>query len=242
MIHLLDFQWHDLINPEFYIQIGGLWLLLFIIFAETGLFAGFFLPGDSLLFLAGIFAQKMSNGEPGLSHSFLKLVGLGNVNNEWLDLFVLIILISLAGILGNMVGYWFGKKSGPFLYERKDTFFFKKKYLLRAHDFYNQYGGWAIVAARFVPIIRTFAPIVAGVVKMDKKKFVYFNIIGCVSWVTAMLLAGHFLNKWIKSKFGYDLADHLEMIVIIIVVISTAPIIYKFFFAKDKTNSKNLPS
>ena len=242
MIHLLDFQWHDLINPEFYIQIGGLWLLLFIIFAETGLFAGFFLPGDSLLFLAGIFAQKMSNGEPGLSHSFLKLVGLGNVNNEWLDLFVLIILISLAGILGNMVGYWFGKKSGPFLYERKDTFFFKKKYLLKAHDFYNQYGGWAIVAARFVPIIRTFAPIVAGVVKMDKKKFVYFNIIGCVSWVTAMLLAGHFLNKWIKSKFGYDLADHLEMIVIIIVVISTAPIIYKFFFAKDKTNSKNLPS
>jgi len=242
MIHLLDFQWHDLINPEFYIQIGGLWLLLFIIFAETGLFAGFFLPGDSLLFLAGIFAQKMSNGEPGLSHSFLKLVGLGNVNNEWLDLFVLIILISLAGILGNMVGYWFGKKSGPFLYERKDTFFFKKKYLLKAHDFYNQYGGWAIVAARFVPIIRTFAHIVAGVVKMDKKKFVYFNIIGCVSWVTAMLLAGHFLNKWIKSKFGYDLADHLEMIVIIIVVISTAPIIYKFFFAKDKTNSKNLPS
>lgn len=242
MIHLLDFQWHDLINPEFYIQIGGLWLLLFIIFAETGLFAGFFLPGDSLLFLAGIFAQKMSNGDPGLSHSFLKLIGLGNINNEWLDLFVLIILISTAGILGNMVGYWFGKKSGPFLYERKDTFFFKKKYLLKAHDFYNQYGGWAIVAARFVPIIRTFAPIVAGVVKMDKKKFIYFNIIGCVSWVTAMLLAGHFLNKWIKAKFNYDLADHLEMIVIIIVVVSTAPIIYKFFFSKDKTNSENLPS
>jgi membrane-associated protein len=242
MIHLLDFQWHDLINPEFYIQIGGLWLLLFIIFAETGLFAGFFLPGDSLLFLAGIFAQNMSNGEPGLAHSFLKLVGLGHVNNEWLDLFVLIILISAAGILGNMVGYWFGKKSGPFLYERKDTFFFKKKYLLKAHDFYNQYGGWAIVAARFVPIIRTFAPIVAGVVNMNRKKFIYFNIVGCISWVTAMLMAGHFLNKWIKSKFGYDLADHLEIIVIIIVIVSTAPIIYKFFFAKDKTNSENMPS
>ncbi len=237
-MHFLDFQWHDLINPEFYIQIGGLWLLLFIIFAETGLFAGFFLPGDSLLFLAGIFAQNMSNGEPGLAHSFLKLIGLGNANNEWLDLFVLIILISIAGILGNMVGYWFGKKSGPFLYQRKDTFFFKKKYLLKAHDFYNQYGGWAIVAARFVPIIRTFAPIVAGVVNMGKKKFVYFNIIGCVAWVTAMIMAGHFLNKWIKSKFGYDLADHLEMIVIIIVIVSTAPIIYKFFFAKDKTNSE----
>ena len=116
------------------------------------------------------------------------------------------VLISLAGILGNLVGYWFGKKSGPFLYERKDTFLFKKKYLIRATDFYNHYGGWAIVAARFVPIIRTFAPIVAGVVKMDKKKFIYFNIIGCVSWVMTMIFAGHFLNKWIKANFDYNLS------------------------------------
>jgi membrane-associated protein len=202
-----------------------LWLLVFIIFAETGLFAGFFLPGDSLLFLAGIYSRDLAAQVIPFS-------------NEYSDLVILWIIISIAGVLGNFTGYWFGKKSGPFLYERKDTFFFKKKYLLKAHDFYNQYGGWAIVAARFVPIIRTFAPIVAGVVQMPKKKFIYFNIIGCVAWVFAMLFAGHFLYKWVLKNFAIDLKEHLEIIVILIVVISTAPIIYKFFFAKDKTNSE----
>ena len=225
MIHLLNFEWHDLINPQFYIEYGGLWLLLFVIFAETGLFAGFFLPGDSLLFVAGIYSRDLASQ-------------LVPASNEIVDLILLWIIISIAGILGNYVGYWFGKKSGPFLYERKDTFFFKKKYLVRATDFYNQYGGWAIVAARFVPIIRTFAPIVAGVVQMDKKKFTYFNMIGCVAWVATMLIAGHFLYKWILSKFNVDLKEHLEMIVIIIVAVSTIPIIYKFFFSKDKTNSE----
>ena len=237
MIHFLDFQWHDLINPQFYIEYGGLWLLLFVIFAETGLFAGFFLPGDSLLFVAGIYAQNMDDGSPGLSHSFLNLIGLGSVSNEALDLFVLIALVSLAGILGNYVGYWFGLKSGPFLYQRKDTFLFKKKYLHQAHDFYQKYGGWAIVAARFVPIIRTFAPIVAGIVQMEKKKFTYFNMVGCIAWVTSMILAGHFLQKWILSEFGFDLKDHLEIIVIGIVLVSTVPIVWKLFFSKSKTES-----
>lgn len=223
----LEFQWHDLINPEFYIQYGGLWLLLFVIFAETGLFAGFFLPGDSLLFVAGIYSGN-------LSHEFLKLIGLGSTNNEILNLFVLWLLVSLAGILGNYIGYWFGKKSGPYLYERKDTFLYKKKYIIQATDFYNQYGGWAIVAARFVPIIRTFAPIVAGIVQMDKKKFTLYNVIGCAAWVASMLIAGHFLYKWVFNQFGIDLKDHLEMIVIVIVAVSTIPIIYKFFFAKEK--------
>ena len=225
MVHLLDFQWHDLINPQFYIEYGGLWLLVFIIFAETGLFAGFFLPGDSLLFLAGIYSRDLA-------------AQIIPFSNEYTDLIILWIIISLAGVLGNFIGYWFGKKSGPFLYERKDTFFFKKKYLLKAHDFYNQYGGWAIVAARFVPIIRTFAPIVAGVVQMPKKKFIYFNVIGCVAWVFTMLFAGHFLYKWVLNRFNIDLKQHLEMIVILIVVVSTVPIIYKFFFAKDKPNSE----
>src|ERR1044072_2294453 len=103
MIHLLNFQWHDLINPQFYIEFGGLWLLLFVIFAETGLFAGFFLPGDSLLFVAGIYSHMNDRGEPGLAYEFLKLIGLGGVRNEWLDLFVLWILISAAGIAGNAV-------------------------------------------------------------------------------------------------------------------------------------------
>lgn len=235
--YLLTFNWHDLLQPQFYIQNGGLWLLLFVIFAETGLFAGFFLPGDSLLFVAGIYAQNMDDGSPGLSNTFLKLIGLGGVSNEALDLFVLIVLVSVAGILGNYVGYWFGRKSGPFLYHRKDTFLFKKKYLYQAHDFYEKYGGWAIVAARFVPIIRTFAPIVAGIVQMDKKKFTYFNVVGCVAWVSSMILAGHFLQKWILKQFGFDLKDHLEIIVVSIVLISTLPIIYKLFFSKSKRES-----
>jgi membrane-associated protein len=228
MIYLLNsFQWHDLINPQFYIEFGGLWLLLFVIFAETGLFAGFFLPGDSLLFVAGIYSGDLA-------------AQLIPSTNEFVDLFVLWVIISIAGVLGNFVGYWFGKKSGPYIYQRKDTFFFKKKYLMRATDFYNQYGGWAIVAARFVPIIRTFAPIVAGVVQMDKKKFTYFNFIGCAAWVLVMLFAGHFLYKWVLNNFNIDLKEHLEMIVIIIVAVSTIPIIYKFFFAKDKPNSENI--
>lgn len=218
---LLSFDWHQLLNPEFYIQYGGLWLLLFVVFAETGLFAGFFLPGDSLLFVAGIYSKPLAE----------EILVTGN---EYIDLLIIWLLISTAGILGNFVGYWFGKKSGPFLFQRKDTFFYKKKYLHQANDFYHQYGGWAIVAARFVPIIRTFAPIVAGVVKMDKSRFLYYNIIGCLAWVLSMLVAGHFLSKWVLSQFGVDLKEHLEMIVIIIVIISTIPILYKFFFAKNK--------
>lgn len=221
------FQWHDLINPQFYIEYGGLWLLLFVIFAETGLFAGFFLPGDSLLFVAGIYSRDLASQVLPMS-------------SEFIDLIFLWILISLAGILGNYVGYWFGKKSGPYLYQRKDSFFFKKKYLVSATEFYQRYGGWAIVAARFVPIIRTFAPIVAGIVKMDKKKFSYFNIVGCVAWVGAMLFAGHFLYKWVLNEFNIDLKEHLEMIVLIIVAVSTIPIIYKFFFAKDKNDTEQI--
>jgi len=143
------------------------------------------------------------------------------------------LLVSAAGVLGNYVGYWFGKKSGPYLYERKDTFLYKKKYLLQATEFYQRYGGWAIVAARFVPIIRTFAPIVAGVVKMDRKKFTYFNVVGCFAWVASMLLAGHFLNRWVMNEFGIDIKEHLELIVIAIVLVSTLPVIIKFFFKKE---------
>ena len=228
MIQLLNsFQWHDLINPQFYIEYGGLWLLLFIIFAETGLFAGFFLPGDSLLFVAGIYSRDLASSVIPFT-------------NEFIDLIFLWLVISFVGVLGNFAGYWFGKKSGPYLYERKDTFLFKKKYLTRATDFYNQYGGWAIVVARFVPIVRTFAPIVAGIVNMDKKKFMYFNIIGCLAWVFTMLFAGHFLYKWVLNRFDVDLKKHLEIIVILIVVVTTVPIIYKFFFARDKTKSENI--
>lgn len=231
---LLDFQWNQLLQPQFYVQNGGLWLLLFVVFAETGLFAGFFLPGDSLLFVAGIYAHKMDDGSPGLAHEFLKLFSLGNIQNEFVDLFLLAGLISLAGIMGNMMGYWFGKKSGPYLFHRKDTFLFKKKYLYQAKEFYDKYGGGAVIAARFLPIVRTFAPIVAGIVEMERKKFTFFNIVGSIAWVTSMLFAGYFLQKWILSTFGFDLKKHLEVIVLGIVIVTTAPILLKLFFGKKK--------
>lgn len=223
-LQFLGIQIKDLLNPEFYIENGGLWMILFIVFAETGLFAGFFLPGDALLFVTGIFSDQIVGS------------ALFKANNQWIDLGVLWIMITIAGILGNFVGYWFGKKSGPFLYERKDSFFFKKKYLIQAHEFYEKNGGWAIIVARFVPFVRTFAPIVAGIVKMDYKKFTFYNIIGCMLWVGSMLLAGHFLQQLVKSKFGYDLTEHLEVIILIIVVVTTFPVIYKMVKPKRKAS------
>jgi membrane-associated protein len=221
------FTWHDIINPKFYIFYGGLWLLLFIIFAETGLFAGFFLPGDSLLFVAGIYSSN-------LAKEFLKIFNLDTLNSEWLELIVLCSLISVAGILGNMVGYWTGRKVGPAMYKWKDNFFFKKKYLYDAHDFYEKHGGGAIVMARFLPIVRTFAPIVAGIVEMDRKKFVFFNIIGSIAWVVSMIFAGHFLQIWVKNQFGIELKDKIELIVILIIAVTSAPVFWKFFFSKRK--------
>lgn len=222
MILLEAFHWSNLLQPQFYIENGGLWLLLFVVFAETGLFAGFFLPGDSLLFVAGIYSTDLAN----------EIVKLDSPIAQLLLLFV---FISAAGIIGNFVGYWFGRKSGPFLYHRKDTFFFKKKYLFQAKEFYDDHGMFAIVIARFLPFIRTFAPIVAGIVAMDFKKFALYNILGCLAWVFSMLFAGHFLQKWILAQFGFDLKEHLEVIVIGIVAVTTAPVLWKVFFAKKKT-------
>jgi membrane-associated protein len=238
---LLDFHWTQLLQPQFYIENGGLWLLLFVVFAETGLFAGFFLPGDSLLFVAGIYAlstvEQAADGTQvlrnGLSDEFFKLFGYQNTN-EWLGLIVLIVLIALAGILGNWLGYWFGKRVGPSIYHWKDTMFFKKRYLEQAHDFYEKHGAIAIVGARFLPLVRTFAPIVAGIVSMDRKKFAFYNIVGSFAWVSSMILAGHFLQKWILAQFGFDLKSHLEIIVLGIVAVTTAPVLYQVFFGKKK--------
>lgn len=227
---LLDFHWTSLLQPQWYIENGGLWFVVFVVFAETGLFAGFFLPGDSLLFVTGIFSDDLVKAGIGF-----------NTPSSFLNLVILGIIISIAGILGNFVGYWFGRKSGPFLFERKDTFFFKKKYLLQAKDFYDKHGGGAVVMARFLPIIRTFAPIVAGIVGMEKKKFTYYNIVGCVAWVFVMLFAGHYLQRLFMSWFDFDLKKHLEVIVIGIVLITTAPIIIKLFFTKKKPIITELP-
>ena len=220
------FTWKDLLTPMFYIIFGGIWFVVFVIFAETGLFAGFFLPGDSLLFVAGIYSFDLVNS------------GLGFNGGAFVNLIVLGVVISIAGIIGNFVGYWFGRKSGPFLFERKDTFFFRKKYLFQAKDFYEKHGGGAIVMARFLPIVRTFAPIVAGIVGMEKKKFTFYNIVGCVTWVFVMLFAGHYLQELFLKQFNFDLREHLEVIVVGIVLVTTAPVILKLIFGKSSVKKE----
>jgi len=217
-----QFTWIDLLTPMFYILYGGLWLLLLIIFAETGLFIGFFFPGDSLLFVAGI-----------LSTSLVDSISL-NTGNDFLNLMIIAALCSAAGILGNTVGYITGRKVGPAMFNWRDRLLFKKRYLYQAKDFYDKYGGGAIVFARFLPLIRTFAPIVAGIVSMDKRKFGFYNVVGCIAWVVSMLFIGHYLNAFTKKQFGLDLEAHLEIIVIVIVLVTTAPVLMKLFFGKKK--------
>lgn len=201
---------------EWIINNGGLYVLLLVVFAETGLFVGFLFPGDSLLFAAGIYMNDLSK--------------------EFFDVHwsIIMIMVMIASIVGNMVGYWFGKKTGPLLYERKDTWIFKKKHLVRAKDFYDHYGKGTIFVAKFLPIIRTFAPIVAGIVKMERAHFIFYNIIGSVSWVATMMMGGYFLQSWVERRFGYSLKDHIEAIAIVIIIITTLPVIWKLFFSKKK--------
>jgi membrane-associated protein len=222
---LLDFSWTQLLQPQWYIDNGGLWLLLLIIFAETGLFIGFFFPGDSLLFVAGIFSNKLA-------------ASVYDTGNDFLNLLLLSALCITAGVLGNATGYIFGRKVGPAMFNWKDRLLFKQRYLHQAKDFYDKHGGGAIVFARFLPFVRTFAPIVAGIVGMDKKKFSFYNIIGCIAWVISMLFIGHYLNSFVKNQFGIDLEKHLEIIVIFIVLVTTAPVLIKMFFGKKKKNDK----
>lgn len=196
---------------------GGLYIVLFILFAETGLFVGFFLPGDSLLFVSGMIISKSDTpfGSPIL------------------NLFYWIVLMTIAGVAGNIVGYWFGNKSGHMLMKRPDSFFFKKKHLVQAHDFYEKKGGMAILLARFLPIVRTFAPIVGGMVDMNYKKFNFYNIVGCFAWIFSMTLTGFLLgkNEWVQHN--------LEKIVIVIIIITTGPVLLKMFLGKKKPASEN---
>jgi len=211
---MTDFDWHSLLQPQWYVAHGGVWIILLIVFAETGLFMGFFLPGDSLLFVSGIMWRELE-------------VGFFNVP------FVLImVLISIFAILGNQVGYWFGKKIGPAMYSWKDRWYFKQKYLQQARIFYEEHGASAIFMARFLPFVRTFAPIVAGIVQMDKKKFSFISIVSAFVWVFSMMLAGRYLHQLLLSQFNYDLTDDLELIVIGIIFISVLPILYKLMQSK----------
>ncbi len=214
-----NFDWSQLLNPEFYITLSiggvqvGLYIVLFIIFAETGLFAGFFLPGDSLLFLSGIYSGDL-------------ISNVVVIDNDFINVTLLALLIAFAGIVGNTVGYWFGSKSGYYLFKKEDSFWFKKKYLLQSKDFFEKYGGKAIIYARFLPIFRTFAPIVAGIVSMDKKKFMFYNILSSFLWSFTLVFSGHYLYG-IFLNFGIDLKEHIEMIIIGIILISTFPVFLK---------------
>lgn len=228
-----DFHIADLINPEFYInlEVGGvpigIYVVLFIIFAETGLFAGFFLPGDSLLFLSGIYSTELMNT--------IYVIDSGSkAMDDFLNVTAVATLVALAGILGNTFGYWFGKKSGTYLYTRKDSFIFKKKYLLESKVFYEKHGGRAIIIARFLPVIRTFAPIIAGIVQMERKRFMAYNIVSSFLWAFSLIFAGHYLNEIFKAQFGINLKDFIEVIIIIIVVITTIPFVVNYFKRKKE--------
>lgn len=205
---------------EWVIHHGGLYVLLLIVFAETGLFVGFFLPGDSLLFAAGIYINE-------LAANFFNV-------HYW----VIILLVIIASFVGNIAGYWFGYKTGPGMFDWKDNFLFKKRYLIKAREFYQHYGRGTIFLSKFLPIIRTFAPVVAGIVQMQKKNFLFYNIMGSICWVTAMILGGHFLQSYISKKYGFSLKDHIEGITIIIILVTTLPILYKLFFGKKEPTDK----
>lgn len=206
-----------LVNAEWINAHGGLYLIALIIFAETGLFIGFFLPGDGLLLITGILLA-------GTITPFDQPV---------LNLILWLIIISAAGIVGNMVGYWFGKKTGPALFEKKDTWLFKKKHMDQAREFYDKKGGTAIIVARFLPVVRTFAPIVAGVVKMERKKFMLYNVIGGIAWVFSITIAGFALGKVMPN-----IGDYLHYIIIGIVVVTTAPVLWKMFISKAKPKTE----
>jgi membrane-associated protein len=197
---------YNLTKPELLLNEGGFYLLLLVVFAETGLFFGFFLPGDYLLLLAGIFCST----------------GMLDVS-----IYLLVVSLVVAGFLGNWIGYWFGYRTGPVLFKREDSLFFKNRYVHVAEDFYNKYGGMALVIGRFFPIIRTFAPIFAGVVKVDFKKFTFYNLIGSIAWVTTLTLSGYFLGR----KYP-QIKDYLQYIVIGLIVVTTIPLLIAFLRKK----------
>jgi len=214
------FHFSKLFNPEFYINLElggvpiGIYVVLFIVFAETGLFIGFFLPGDSLLFLSGIYAEALA--QP------LKFLPEG-----YSPVFIVATLIALSGIIGNIFGYWFGSVYGKNLYQKEDGFFFKKKYLYQSESFFQKHGGIAIVFARFLPIVRTFVPIIAGIVHMKKSKFMLYNVLSSFLWSFILVFSGHYLYGFFLERFDIDLKHHIEKIIIILVVATTFPLVMK---------------
>jgi membrane-associated protein len=199
MLELLRDAFHTLTDVEGLIRWGGTALVCLIVFVETGLFVGFFLPGDSLLVTAGVFAAA--------GH---------------LDLAALLGLVSLCAFVGDQLGYLIGHHAGEALYRRDDSFLFKKKHLQRAHDFYEKYGGKTVILARYVPIVRTFAPAVAGAAAMRYRRYVSYSIIGGPLWVGSMVLTGYFLGSAVP-----DVNQNIHLVIIAVVFVSFLPAIFE---------------
>ncbi len=203
----------SIFNPEAVIRYGGITILCLTIFAETGLFFCFFFPGDSLVFTAGV------------------LTATQTLPYHWS---IVLSLMILSAILGNLVGYWFGKRTGKLLMTRRDTIFFRKEYITTAENFYGRYGGMALVLGRFLPILRTFAPIVAGVIELPFRRFFFYSSFGAVIWVFPIGGAGYFLGKiqFVQNNLGY--------IILAMVIGITSPVIYKVL--KERRKQKKLKS
>jgi len=199
------------LNPEFLLQHGGLTLLLLIVFAETGLFFGFFLPGDSLLFTAGLLC-----------------------GTKFLDITISMLLFTLcvAGILGYLTGYVIGLRTGNLLLKKKDSLLFRKQYIDSTRAFYERHGSLAFILGRFLPYVRTFVPILAGMIRIDFKRFMVLNVVGCIAWVFSLVLAGYYLGRTFPV-----VKDYLEWIVIGMVMITSIPVIITFVREKRRTQT-----
>jgi membrane-associated protein len=188
---------HQLTDVKELVRVGGYVGLTAIIFAETGLLVGFFLPGDSLLVTAGLLSAQPQFG---------------------LNVYLLGAILTVAAILGNSLGYVIGRASGPRLFTRDDSLLFKKKHLYRAQEFYRKHGGKTLVIARFMPIVRTFVPVVAGLAEMPIVPYTLYNVIGAVGWIWSMLFIGHFLGRVVP---GID--KHIEPMILVIIALSLLP-------------------
>lgn len=198
------------LDPKELIQAGGVLLVSAIVFAESGLLIGFFLPGDSLLFVAGIAASSAAAEAVGVH----------------LNIFVLLPMVFVAAVAGDQVGYWFGNKSGPVLFRREDSRLFHKDHLVRAEHFFERHGPKTIILARFVPVVRTFAPIVAGAGKMRYRTFVTYNVVGGFLWGVGVTMVGYTVGQVLGEVVEID--KFLLPLIALIVVLSFLPAVVEF--------------
>jgi membrane-associated protein len=214
MIETLRHTLAELYDVRGLIEWGGTALVCLIVFVETGMFVGFFLPGDSLLVTAGVFA------------------GAGQMKLAYL-----LSLVTLCAIAGDQLGYFIGWRAGKTLYERKDSRFFKRRHLERAHEFYETYGGKTIIMARFVPIIRTFCPPVAGAAKMGYTRYLLYDIVGGFAWVWGMTLLGYTLGRTVPN-----IDKRIHYVIAAVIVLSFIPAVYHALKSREKNASVPLAS